>query len=321
MRRAGNRIRVTARLIDPWAGNELWADRFDRDLTDIFEVQDEITSLIVNLLAGRIARQHYLRVLDKSPDAIDAYDNTLKAMEHALRVSPDDNLLARRHLERAIEIDPGFARAHAILALTYVNEGNNLWVEDPSASFEAAYSAATSAVAADSRDPWSHAMLGIAQLWQRMGTDQAVASMRHALALNPNNACFRGLLAYVLSYAGAHGEALSQLKTAELQNPQHPAVFLGFRARALMLLGRYEEALPIAQRMETLMPGHSNALSFLIVCYAALGREAAARELADRLASVNPHYRLSTLRAYFPFARAQDLNVFLQSLARAGLPE
>jgi TolB-like protein len=321
VRRAGNRVRVTARLIDPRAGNELWAERFDRDVTDIFAVQDEITAVIVNMLAGQIARQHYLRVLAKGPDAIDAYDHALKAMELALKVAHGPNAEARDEALKAIAITPGFARAHAILALTYVNEGNNLLGADPSDSFARAFRAASAAVEADARDPWAHAMLGIAELWQRAPVDRALASMRRAVELNPSNAQFRGLYAYVLGYVGQPETALEELDTATAQNPHFPAVFLGFRARALLLLGRADEALPYAERMATLMPGHANALAFLAIGYAASGRLDEAREATARLRDAHPFYTVGAVCRHFPFARPADLHFVLEMLIRAGLPE
>ncbi|MDH3264149.1 MAG: winged helix-turn-helix domain-containing tetratricopeptide repeat protein [Paracoccaceae bacterium] len=321
VRRAGNRVRVTARLIDPRAGNELWAERFDRDLTDIFAVQDEITAVIVNTLAGQIARQHYLRVLAKDAGATDAYDHALKAAEHAWRVSPEDNLLAREEAAKAVAIDPRLARAHAILALSYINEGNNFWVEDPAGSFRSAHRAAADAVAADPRDPWAHAMLGVAELWQHRGAERALVSMRRALELNPGNAHFRGLHAYVLAYAGQPETALEELEIAARENPQQPAVFDGFHCRALLLLGRIDEALPYAERVAAAMPGHSNALGFLAVGYAAAGRLDEARETVARLCEANPFYRLATARRFLPYERPADLEFMTGMLARAGLPE
>ncbi len=321
VRRAGNRVRVTARLIDPHAGNELWAERFDRDLTDIFEVQDEITAVIVNTLAGQIARQHYLRVLAEGPEATDAYDHALKAMEHAWRVTPEDNDLAREEAGKAVAIDPSLARAHAILALSHINEANNFWVADPSESFQRAHRAASDAVAADPRDPWAHAMLGIAELWLRRGAERSLASMRRALELNPGNAHFRGLHAYVLGYVGQPKAALEELEIAARESPHHLAVFDGFRSRALLLIGRIEEALPFAQRVVAEMPRHSNALAFLAVAFAAAGRLEEARETVARLSESNPHYRLAVARRFLPYERPEDLAFMTGMLERAGLPE
>lgn len=321
VRRAGDRIRVTAQLIDPQAGNQLWAERFDRELRDIFEVQDEITAVIVNTLAGQIARQHYHRGLGKNLESIDAYDHALRATEHALRVSPKDNQIAREAAEKAIAADPGFARAHAALANVYVNEGNNLWVADPATSFDLGLRAAETAVAADNRDPWAHAFLGICGLWRHRNHDRATASMNRAIELNPSNAYFRGLRSYVLAFAGNPEAALADIDIAMRHSPHLPPVFYGFRGRALLLQRRFAEALPDLEQMAAVMPGHSNAFAFLAACYAALERPAEAGNAIGRLGDITPHYRLGAVRRDFPYARAEDLELVLDLLGRAGLPE
>lgn len=321
VRRAGNRVRVSVQLVDARAGVQVWADRYDRDLEDIFAVQDEITSVIVNTLAGQIARQHYTRIRTRSAEAVHAYDHMARAMPHALKVSPRDNAIAREEALKAIAIDPDMARAHAILSLTYTNEANNFWVEDPSASQVAAFDHAGTAVASDDRDPWAHAMHGIADLWKNRAFDRAVQSMERAIQLNPSNAYFRGLHAYVLPFAGDAGAALEQIDLAQRMNPHAPAVFLGFRARALLFLDRVEEALSCLEEMVTLMPGHSNALGYVAVAYAAAGRLDEARATVTQLVAQNPHYTLGNLRRHLPFRRQQDMELVMGMLARTGLPE
>ncbi|MBT8409217.1 MAG: winged helix-turn-helix domain-containing protein [Alphaproteobacteria bacterium] len=321
VRRAGNRIRVTARLIDPVAGNELWAERYDGEMQDIFALQDEITAVIVNTLAGQITRQHYRRVQGKDPDAVDAYDHALRAAEHGLRVSPEDNDLARAEAEQAIAADPDMAKAHAILALTYINEANNFWVADAERSNALGWQAARRAVAADDRDPWAHAFHGIADLWSHRVHDRALASMTRAIALNPSNAYFRALHAYVLAYAGLHEIALEELDIAMRHSPHHPPVFHIFRGRPLMLLGRLDDALPDLERAASLMPGHSNAHAFVAACYAGLGRGTEAHTAIAHAQKTSPFYRLSAVRRTLPFAEKRDLETLLDLLGQAGLPE
>ncbi len=321
VRRAGNRIRVTARLIDPWAGNELWAERYDRELTDIFEVQDEITSLIVNTLAGQITRQHYLRSRDSSTETVDAYEHVLRATQLALRVAPADNARARVEAQKAIAIDPKLARARAILALTYLNEANNVWVADPEASNARAYEAVARAVGDDDRDPWAFAMLGIAELWHNRAHDRAVAAMRRSIELNPSNVHFRSLCSYVLAFAGQARDALDEIDRALRMNPHPLPVYLGFRGRALLLLRRFDEATPCLETMVTMMPGHSNALGYAAVAYAASGRVGDAKATVKELVSSNPHYRLAVLRRILPFSDPSDLALITDNLARAGLPD
>jgi TolB-like protein/Flp pilus assembly protein TadD len=321
VRRVVDRVRVTVQLIDPWAGNQLWAERYDRELEDIFAVQDEITAVIVNTLAGQIARQHYKRVLTKRPEAVVAYDHVLKASEHALKVAPEDNSLARAEAEMAIQIDPTFARAHAILSLTHVNEGNNFWTAHPKESFGSAFEAANAAVKADERDPWAHAMHGISELWHNRACDRAVSDMQRALELNPNNSYIRGLFSYVLAFANQADRALIEIDVALRMNPYAPAIFQGFRGRALLIQRRIVEALPCLQEMVTLMPGHSNALGYVAVAFSAAGRKDEARAVAETLRISNPNYTCSALRRFLPFQESSDRDFIVDMLSCAGLPE
>ena len=321
VRRVGNRIRVTAQLIDPVAGHQLWAERFDCDVTDIFEVQDEITTVIVNTIFGQIAQLHHRRVLGNDPDTVDAYVHVLKAMELGLRIAPDDNEAAKVEAERAIAIDPGFARAHALKALTFINEANNFWIADPESSQAIAHDAALTALAADERDPWAHSMLGIALLWNTRDHAAALNAMRRGIELNPSNAYFRGLLSYVLAFCGAPDAALREIDIASRMNPLAPSVFLGFRGRALMLKRDVDSALPILQQMVSQMPGHSNALGYCAAALVHVGRIDDAKAMVGSLEASNPYYRLGSLRAALPFKDPEDTAYILDALATAGLPE
>lgn len=321
VRRAGNRVRITVQLIDPNSGSQIWAERFDREVTDIFEVQDDITTIVVNLLAGEISRQHYRRTLHGGTEGIAAYDHVLRATELALRVAPEENALARSEALAAIEADPKFARAHAILALTLINESNNFWTPVPREGLVKAHAAALAAVAADGRDPWAHAMLGAAELWLNRAHDRAIACIKRAVELNPSSSYFRGLYAYVLTFTGQPEKALEEIELAIRTNPRFPPVFYAFRGRALLILRRIDEAVPLLEEMIAEMPGHSNALGLAAVAYVAAGRIEEARGLVDRLVEGQPHYRLAALRESLPFRKEVDRTFILDSLEAAGLPE
>lgn len=321
VRRAGNRIRVTARLADVLSGQEVWAERYDRELVDVFAVQDEITGVIVASLAGQIAHEGYRRTTSLSPESVDAYDHVLRAVEHGFRIDPNDNVLARQSAERAVELDPSLARAHAIIALTYLNEGNNFWVEDQPKSFECGLASAKRAVGEDALDPLAHAMLGISELWKNRDHLRAVKHLERAVELNPSGAYYRGIWCYVLSFSGHPQKALEEIDLAIRMNPLSPGLHIGFRGRALLLLRKLEEALPDLQLQVTLMPGHSNALAYCAATYAGLDRLEEAREMTAQLAKTTPHYRLSAVRRIMPFPDPADVAFFADMLEKAGMPE
>ena len=321
VRRAGNRIRVTARLVDALSGQEVWADKYDRDLVDVFAVQDEITGVIVATLAGQIAHERYRRTTSLSSESVDAYDHVLRAIEHGFRVEPHDNVLARQSAERAVELDSSSARAHAIIALTCLNEGNNFWVADPLSRFDRALVHAKRAVGEDALDPLAHAMLGMADLLTNRDYVLAVKHIERAVELNPSGAYYRGLWCYVLAFCGQPEKALEEIDLAIRMNPKSPGLHIGFRSRALFLLRRLEEALPDLQLQVTLMPGHSNGLAYCAATYAALGRRDEAQVLIKQMAETTPHYRLAAVRKIMPFPDPADVEFFAAMLEKAGMAE
>ena len=206
-------------------------------------------------------------------------------------------------------------------SLTFLNEANNFWVEDPLSSHAIGYDAALSALAADERDPWAHSMLGLALLWYKRDHTASVNAMRRGIELNPSNAYFRGLLSYVLAFCGAPDTALQENDIANRMNPLAPSVFLGFRGRALMLKRDIDSALPILQQMVSQMPGHSNALGYCASALVHAERVDEARAMVEALVESNPFYRLGTLRASLPFKDPEDAAFVVDALATAGLPE
>jgi tetratricopeptide (TPR) repeat protein len=254
-------------------------------------------------------------------ESIAAHEHVLKATEHALRVSPDDNARAREEALAALRRDPAIVRAHGILALTYISEGSNFWVADPSPALRSACDLAGKAVAADPRDPWGHAMLSIADLWYNRAPDRAVSHVQNAIRLNPGNAQIRSLYSYILAFTGDPDTALAEIDTAIRMNPHFPPLFHGFRGRALLMLRPTEDALLCLEQMMTLMPGHSNALGYAAAAYAALGRIDEACAVVERLRVSNANYRLGALRRTMPFRQPVDLRFILENLALAGLPE
>lgn len=321
VRRSGNRIRVTARLIDPVAGNELWSGRYDRELTDIFEVQDDITTVVVNTLAGQIERQHYQRSLAKNADAVNAYDHVLRAMALIWKFDPEKNCLARTEAKQALCLDPGLARAHAVIAWSCLHEATNAICDDPVIELARSYDAACAAVAADDLEPWAHATLGWVYQWRDRATDRALAEMNRAVALNPGSVTYRSLRAFSMSYAGRSETALSELDEAMRINPHYPVAYHIFYGRALFNLGRYAEAVPHLERVRGEQPNHPNALATVAACYAANDDPDNARATVGEIIAANPRYTLSWARQILPYALDSERDHFLGMLARAGLSE
>lgn len=318
VRRSGKRIRVTAQLIDALTGAHLWVEKYDRDIEDIFEVQDEITAMIVNTLAGEITRDSYRRSLAKSSDKVNAYDHFLRASEFNYRGGKEDVRQARDEALQAISIDPDLARAHALVAWTFVAEFLNAWGDDPTTTIEEARKYALAAVDADGREPLGYAVLG----WVYMCLkefERGLAEQRRAIDDNPGNAHFRSLYAFTLAYAGQSEKAIEELEKAMLLNPRHPDLYNAHYGRALFNLRRYDEAIRPLAKIRTSQPGNGNAIALAAACYAALGRLNEAQSAVDEVRTACPDYTLEYARRFIPFARDEDLEHFIKNLALAGL--
>ena len=321
VRRAGSRIRVTARLYDPWAGRDLWSERFDRDLTDIFAVQDEIAAIIVNTLAGQIARQFFRRHSASGARALDAYDHVLRAHHLIQRVAPEDHRAARELAEQAVAIDPDFAWAHALIAWTHVMEAALRWVPDMPEAYERGYAAAARAVQLDPDSAWGNAALGFADIWGSRNPSRGLLAMERAVALSPNNAAFRGWYSQGLCFVGRSEEGLAEIELALRLNPHHPPIYRHFRARVLFTLGRSDDALDEIERVVTAMPSNTNGHLIAAACYAESGRAEDARAAVDAARAISPGIGLANIHYSTPYQRPEDMARYLDLLARAGLPE
>ena len=320
IRRIGQRVRMNVQLVDTSAGNTLWAERYNREMRDIFALQDEITGLIVNSVAGRIERQHYLRLIEKGPNATSAYDHTLRATMLFWSFGSKANEQARQEAEAAIAFDPRLARAHAILTFTYITEGSNLWGNAPQKAIELAYQTAMTAVETDDQEPWAHAALGMACLWRGNAHSQSLDCLERALKLNPSNAQFRSFHALSLAYHGRNEQSLDGMRLVMKQNPFYPVIYGCWIGRALFNLKRYAEALPHLEPAIRAMPDHSNAMALVAATYAALGRSEDASNVVDLIKSANPKFTLSSLPVCAPFADPRDLEHYTSMLAKSGLP-
>lgn len=319
VRRAGDRIRVTARLSAPAAGQVLWSERYDREATDLFDVQDEITAVIVNTLAGQISREVHRRSLNKDAAAVDAYDHFLRAVDLNYRMDPDTVRAAREEAEAAVARDPGLARAHALIAWTHISEASNAWVADPGAALDDARDAAQAALDGDPNDPYGHAVMGWVRMWRDSDFERVLADQERAMALIPGSAYFRSLYAFSLTYAGASERALAMLEDSMRLNPHYPELYHVFCGRSLFNLGRYDEAMPHLDRSRRAMPLHANAIAFAAACYAALGRQDDAEAAVAEIERSSPGYTLEHVRRHVPYADPEEKAHFLAHLATAGL--
>ncbi len=245
VRKAGNRVRVTAQLVEAASGNHLWAERYDRDLEDIFAVQDEIVQTVVATVAGRLQDVGAEHARRKPTENLAAYDCLLRVYQHVHRFTSADIAPARSLLERAIELDPGSARAHAYLSFFEMSDW--IWGKSDDEAFNRAFASAKKAMALDDGDSWSHLVLG--QVYIRRGRpDFALNYMEKAVALNPNEPTAVANMGWVLDLMGRHDEAVEWVENAMRLDPFHPDWMLDVLALALYSSRSYEAAISAYMR-------------------------------------------------------------------------
>jgi adenylate cyclase len=317
IRKASNRVRITAQLIDATTGYHLWAERYDRELQDIFAVQDEVTEKIVAALQIKITPSEKERVRHAPTKNLEAYDFFLRGLEHHAQRTQDANLKARQMFEQAIALDARFAAAYAMLGRTYLTDLAFQLGRKESAA-ERLLIFAQRAVTLDNTLPIAHETLAYAYLGQKQ-YDQAVTAAQRALALDPNSADTHITLGEVLCFAGRPKEALPLIEQAMRLNPRYPASSLWSLGQVYALLGRSEEAITAVQRLLKHKPDHVTAHVLLAVLFSEQGRTEEARQEVAEILRINPQFSLTNVRERIPYKNPVALERMVAGLQKAGL--
>ncbi len=319
VRKSGNRVRITAQLIDGMSGGHMWAERYDRDLTDIFALQDEITEKIVAALQVKLTEGEQEQVARRYTENLVAYDYFLRGRADQARATKETNAQAREMFERAIELDPNFAGAYAVLSHTYSRDWSYQWSDDTQA-LERASEAAKKAVTLDDSLPLAHARLAWIYLWRRQH-EQAIAEVKRAIFLDPNFAEGYARLGIILTYAGRPGEGIDLVKKAMRLDPHYPPLYLFYLGHAHYLVGQYEEAIAVLKRSFTRNPDQLPSHLDLAVIYCELGRKEEARAEVAEVLRISPRASLEGQRETMLFKDQALLERYLENLRKAGLPE
>jgi TolB-like protein/tetratricopeptide (TPR) repeat protein len=319
VRRAGSRVRVTAQLIDARTGGHVWADRFDRDLTDIFAVQDELTREIVSALKVKLTAEEKSRLVQRRDVDVGVYQLFLRGREQAWLHTRSGNIEARNLLGSVIAARPDFAPAHAFLAFTHMNDFINGWGESPEEALKTGLAIARHAVALDEVDAQAHFALSVAYLWHR-AHDEALTEARRCLALAPNSAEGHLAVARIQIYSGNAAEAIGMIKAYMQLDPLYPVTTLHFLAEAHAVLGQFEEAVvALRQRLER-DPNSETSNALLASCYGHLGRIAESRAAFAELMRIAPDFSIERRRRVLPFKHPEDFERLVEGLRKAGLP-
>jgi TolB-like protein/DNA-binding winged helix-turn-helix (wHTH) protein/Tfp pilus assembly protein PilF len=327
VRRAGSRIRICAQLVDASSRTQIWARRYDRDLHNVFAVQDEITACIVQSIEPQLSRRELHRALRKHPQSLDSWDYTQRAlsclygaMSHLHAFAGADAAEARDLLRKAIELDPASSYAHSLLALSHFHDALANWTKDPPRALTATLLAARRAVELDDDDWLSHALLGIAVLWTSRNYDRALEEVERAIALNPSAVIAYQFLGCVAVFAGRPMQAMPALETVLHLDPQYQSrsLVLADLSLSRLLLGDVDGAVNAATDAVHREPENVRAHHRLVAALGHTARVAEATAALRTLLLLQPDFSDAYLRATYPFRYAEHLALFNDGLRRAG---
>ena len=318
VRRAADRVRISAQLVEAATGTHLWAERYDRELTDVFAVQDEITTRIVAALDPAIRNFETHAALSKPPASLQAWDHLLRGLWHVSRYHKESNLEARREFEKAVELDGHYARALAWLASTYVYDVMFDWVDDKQKALRVAHELATEARLLDDQDPFCHTVVASECFWsQRFAAGRR--AIERALEIDPNSFGGHYILGGFLNYLGEVEGSVQESETALQLSPNDPIAWhcLGSLAHANYNLQRYDRAIEVAEQAIGIRHGYLFARIIKTASLGQLGRtDAAAHSLAD-LMERSPEFSVKVFD-YYPFEIEEQRQQLIDGITKAG---
>ena len=320
VRKAGNRVRITAQLVNAVTGLQLWAERYDRELKDIFDLQDEITLKIINALQVELTEGEHARMWGKRADNLQAYLKFLQAREHYLTITQEGNAQARRLAEEAIALDPDYAPSYHFLALTHWGDIAFNTTKSPEHSIKLAVELAQKVIGLDDSYAEGHGLLGVLYTMLKRH-DAGIMEAEKGIALDPNGAHSHFYLSFTLRYAGRFEEAVQAVEKAIRLNPFPPHTYFIGASLSYIGSGRYDEAISAAKKAVASQPNSFIAHQNLAAAYSLVGLEENAQSAAAEVLRINPKYSIQQTAKRVPFKNEGDAAQFLDALRKAGLPE
>jgi len=323
----GPRVRITAQLIDTTTGHHLWSEKYDRDMKDLFALQDEIAHKIIVELQVKLTEGEQARVSHKSTTNLEAWSYAVRGLKLFERASKENNIKAMELFERAVELDPGYVWAWVRLAWTHVMAAKPGWSpSSPSEHLKKVVEISKKVLVLDDSDSDVHALLGLVYGLQKQ-YEQAIASGERSLVLGPTNAQAHVLLAVSMNTVGRFDEAIELVKRAMRLHPYYPAYYLQWLGAAYRMLGRNEDALTVYnQLLNRSRKGEFRILAahiFLADTYAEFGKEEEARNHVEEVLRISPGFSLKDVKriSTFRYKESAHLERRLNALRKAGLPE
>jgi TolB-like protein/cytochrome c-type biogenesis protein CcmH/NrfG len=316
VRKTSDRVRITAQLIDALSGHHLWAERYDRDLKDIFALQDEITMKVITALQVELTAGEMAGMIAKGTKNIDAFIKYTQAFELFNRLTKEGNAQARKILEEAIALDPEYSRLYMGLALVHFYD---VWLGttgSPDQSLARAFELAQKAISLDDSNAAAYGTLGLIYVMKRQ-YDKAIAECERAVSLDPNSAENLMRLGWVLTWAGRAEEAIPYIQNAIRLNPLPPASYFVQLAVSYRDSGQYEKAIEACKKALQREPNTHFAYIHMTISYIRLGREEEARASAAEILRINPKFSLERYAKILPFPKPVADRV-IEDLRKAG---
>lgn len=317
VRKIGNRVRISAQLVDVKTKFHLWAERYDRQLDDIFAVQDEVIQQIVTALTVKLTAGERKRVGGIPTENLEAYDAFVRGREQYVRREREANMKARELFQQAIRLDGNYAQAHAFLGRTYLMEMVNQWSNSPDL-LEQLFEHGRKALALDDTQPTAYETLAFGHVARREH-DQAIEAAQKAVQFDPNFADGYISLGEVLSFSGQPSDAIPVIEHAMRLNPRYTPNYLWALGQAHRLLKNYDDAITIFRRVITRNPDHLIAHVMLTSCYVETEQLDEAKLEAQEVLRINPSYSVEVSNRRSPYKDTDQTRRQTDSLRRAGL--
>ncbi|MGB5921653.1 MAG: tetratricopeptide repeat protein, partial [Syntrophobacteria bacterium] len=318
VRKSGDKIRITAQLSDALNGHHLWAKRYDRNLSDIFAVQDELTKEIITAMQVKLTEGEQIQAAARGTSNLEAYLKCLQSGEYAHQVNPESVALAIQFAEEAIALDPEYAWAYYNLARAHVVA---VWVgasKSPRKSMAKAMESCQKAIALDNTPAEAHGRLGFLYAMRRQ-YDKAVAEAEKAVSLNPNSAMAHVMLGKTLIFDGRWEESIPEYKKAIRLNPIPHHMYLYSLGLSYCWTGQYEEGVKWCEKSVRQEPDSLVARLMMTVVYSLSGRDEQARAEAAEVLRIQPKFSVKGFEKRLTYKRKEDNEKFLDALRKAGL--
>jgi TolB-like protein/Tfp pilus assembly protein PilF len=320
VRKSGERVRITAQLIDASSGHHLWSERYDRDLKDIFAVQDEITMKIITALQIELSEGEQAKIIARGTENLEAYLKVVQGLQYFQRSNKETNTLAQKLAQEAISLDSSYPAAYLLLSKTQMREIILATSKSPKISIKFSIENAKKAISLDASLADAQAWLGWLYTMTRQ-FDKGIAAAERAFALNPNLSDTTEYLGLTLNYAGRHEEAIKMYKKAMRLSPIPSVNTLFSLCIAYRDCGRYEEGISAAKKAVHLQPDSLLAHTCLASCYALLGRDHEAKAESAEVLKIEPNFSVAYYEKRIPYKDPADTKLVLDSFRKAGLPE